>query len=316
MKRVSNGRNVVFVPYVDNIPPPPPQQQQYRERLQQQQQQQQQQQRAPHVASLVSNEANNKSCASRPIKTNAIFRLHMKDHIETLRMTANFNRKFMFDKYGLPPSHAFAHYPGLYDRTILSRMLDEELRDIARKTAADRFRTQDTMWMTMVYPFAALAHRRGVDTALAADHLRLWTRSTSYEHLSLTVSNVGPLVDPNFGKLSKSYQGNMFLSTKAAALANVRPITATLGTIGHEILNEKLRYWLVNMDGKCEPMYSFCMMTVNSLTGCYRDLHNKMKLFVTANDDLASADPVSVNTVHALLRLVSRDAAPAPWERR
>ncbi|CUG89317.1 Hypothetical protein, putative [Bodo saltans] len=114
------------------------------------------------------------SCLVHPLKSSSFFKLRMPDHDEPLRKTDNYNRNLVFEQYGLPPSHTFAHYPGIYDRAVLSRMLDDELREIAETTTASRFRVVRNLWVTMVYPWIAFAHRRAVDRSLAIDELRLW----------------------------------------------------------------------------------------------------------------------------------------------
>ncbi|CUG67001.1 transmembrane protein, putative [Bodo saltans] len=266
-------------------------------------------------ASLVSNNANNASCAFNPVKTDSIFRLTMKTpHSgDTQHKTTNYNRKLVFTNYGLPPSHSFAHYPGIYDRWVLSRMLEDEVKDEAATTRAARFRTQDSIWTTMVYPYVAFAHRRAVDRKLVGQRLKLWTRETKYETLSNDVSRLGPLMDPNFGLLPEAYQGDMWLSQAAANAAKLRPLS--IG--GHNaVVREKLRDWLVTMEGKNEALYHFCMMTSGGMVSMYHgELQQKMKLFVTVNDDLSIVNPYSADAVTSLLQLISGGSPSAPWER-
>jgi hypothetical protein len=299
MSRIRRGQPYVqpqFVPEVVTESPPPTQ--------------------TTFEASLVSNDANNGQCALTPIKTDAIFRLIMKTPRsgDTQHKTTNYNRKLVFTNYGLPPSHSFAHYPGIYDRSILSRMLEDELKDEAFATRGARFRSPDSLWTTMVYPFAAFAHRRGVDRTLAANHLHLWTRRVKYEELSKDVARLGPLMDPNFGTLPEAYQGKMWLTPAAASAADLPPLT--VGIPGHDVVREKLRDWLVTMDGKSEALYHFCMMTSGGMISMYHgELQHKMKLFVTLNDDLSMVTQYSAEAVASLLQLVSNGAPTAPWER-
>ncbi|CUG66604.1 Hypothetical protein, putative [Bodo saltans] len=303
--RTGRGQALIPVPLVQQpastpTPPPPPPPE------------------STYIASIVSNEQNNASCAFTPAKADAIFKLTMKTPraSDLLHKTTNYNRKLLFTYYGLPPSHSFAHYPGIYDRSVLSRMMDEELKEDVATTRAARIRTQDSIWTTMVYPYVAFAHRRAVDRRLVAETLNLWTRFTTYTELSKDVGRLGPLMDLNFGALPEEYQGEMWLTDDAANAAHLRPLSATLGKFGHAIAKEKLRDWVVTMDNKDEAIYHFCMMTTGAIVSKYhRELQTKMKLFVTANDDLKIVSPISVDAVEALMMLVSGGAPPAPWER-
>jgi hypothetical protein len=270
------------------------------------------------VASIVSNEQSNSTCAFTAAKADAIFKLSMKTPraSDILHKTANYNRKALFTHYGLPPSHSFAHYPGIYDRSVLARMMDEEMNVEVSATRGARSRTPDSIWTTMAYPYVAFAHRRAVDRRLVAEALHLWTRFTTYAELSKDVGRLGPLMDPNFGALPDEYQGEMWLTNDAAVAVNLPPLGTTFGTFRHAIVKEKLRDWLVTMDNKDEPIYHFCMMTTGPIISKYhRELQAKMKLFVTANDDLKIVNPMSHDAVEHLLTLVSGGAPSAPWER-
>ncbi|CUG66587.1 Hypothetical protein, putative, partial [Bodo saltans] len=234
---------------------------------------------------------------------------------DTQHKTTNYNRALLFQNYGLPPSHSFAHYPGIYDRSVLSRMLEDEVKDEAATTRAARIRTQDSIWTTMVYPYVAFAHRRAVDRKLVGERLKLWSRETEYETLSKDVSRLGPLMDPNFGLLPEAYQGDMWLPDHAASMAKVQPLSASIGNYGHTVVREKLRDWLVSMEDKDESLYHFCMMTSGGMVMMYhRELQSKMKLFVTLNDDLKVISPFTADSVQNLLKLVSSDAPSCPWE--
>lgn len=110
---------------------------------------------------------------------------------------ANFNRRIVYNGYGVPTSHAFAHYPQLIDRDLLRAMLERDFAGTThyRDTMISRIRSPDNLWMTMVYPYAALAHRRSIDTALAMQQMPTWQPESDVDVIA-NITQLLPNVDP------------------------------------------------------------------------------------------------------------------------
>ena len=108
------------------------------------------------------------------------------------------NAKLFFSRINtFLPEYQFAHLPLLFDREVLTHMQEVEFSDAHDMTTRSRLRQHDNLWTTWMYPYFALAHRRGFENWLDASgasssivgrerQMRRWEHPTDIDLLDFT----------------------------------------------------------------------------------------------------------------------------------
>ncbi|CUG93376.1 Hypothetical protein, putative [Bodo saltans] len=112
------------------------------------------------------------ACASHPLRPSALFDLECFYPSrgvlgDPMMKKTHFNSRLAFDRLdGVAVLHTYPHFPQLFDRLLLERMIEVDFADVAEDTRRSFDRTDRDLWVTLLYSTYALAHRLAVETRL------------------------------------------------------------------------------------------------------------------------------------------------------